>query len=166
MASDMFLKVDGIDGESSDDKHPGEIEVLSYSWGVKQQRSGSASSAGSLSTGRADFSDFSIVKAIDKASPTLALACADGTHLKSVKLELCRAGGDKQPYMEYKFSDVIITSFRPGGNNNGDTETLPLEEVSFAYGKAEWKYTQTKVQGGKGSGNVAGGWDLTKNAKL
>ena len=55
---------------------------------------------------------------------------------------------------------------RPGGNNNGDTETLPLEEVSFAYGKAEWKYTQTKVQGGKGSGNVAGGWDLTKNAKL
>ena len=66
MASDMFLKVDGIDGESSDDKHSGEIEVLSYSWGVRQQRSGSASSAGNLSTGRADFQDFSIVKAIDK----------------------------------------------------------------------------------------------------
>jgi type VI secretion system secreted protein Hcp len=166
MASDMFLKVEGVDGESTDEKHPGEIEVLSYTWGVKQQRSGSASSAGNLSAGRADFADFSIVKAIDKSSPTLALSCASGKHIPTVTLELCRAGEDKQPYMEYKFTDVIITSFRPGGSSNGGGETLPLEEVSFAYGKAEWKYTQTKVAGGKGSGNVAGGWDLTKNAKV
>ena len=164
MAVDMFLKVDSVDGESTDDKHPGEIEVLSYSWGVSQQKSGSASSHGSHTAGRADFNDFSIVKAIDKASPKLMLACADGTHLKSIRLELCRAGGDKQPYMEYKFTDVIVTSFRPGGNGHG--EALPLEEVSFAFGKAEWKYTQTKVEGGKAAGNVAGGWDLKVNKKV
>ena len=165
MAFDAFLKIDGIEGESTDDKHKGEIEVLSFSWGVQQQLSGSASSAGSLTSQRADFHDFSVVKAIDKASPLLMLQCADGTHIKSVRLELCRAGGDKQPYMEYKFTDVVITAVRPGGSAHSN-ETLPLEEVSFGFGKAEWKYTQTKVEGGKGSGNVAGGWDLKANKKV
>ena len=164
MAVDMFLKVDGIDGESTDDKHKKEIEVLSFSWGISQQRSASASSAGSLSSQRADFHDFSIVKAIDATSPKLALSCADGTHIKNIRLELCRSGGDKQPYMEYKFTDVLVTGFKPGGSGHG--EALPLEEVSFTYGKAEWKYTQTKVEGGKGSGNVAGGWDLKANKKV
>jgi len=165
MPADMFLKIDGIEGESSDKAHAGEIEVLSYSWGVSQQRSGSASSAGSLTAGRADFQDLMIVKAIDKSSPLLTQHCADGKHLASIRLELCRAGEDKQPYMKYTFTDVIITSFQPGGSG-GDGETLPTESVSFAYGKAEWEYTQTKVTGGKGSGSVAGGWDLKANAKV
>lgn len=164
MAVDMFLKIEGIDGESTDDKHKKEIEVLSFSWGVSQHRSASASSAGSLSAQRADFSDFSIVKAIDAASPKLLLACCDGTHLKSVRLELCRAGGDKQAYMEYKFTDVLVTSFRPGGRH--ESETLPLEEVSFAFGKAEWAYTQTKVEGGRAAGRVPAGWDLKANKKV
>ena len=33
MAVDYFLKIDGIDGESQDDKHKDWIEVLSFSWG-------------------------------------------------------------------------------------------------------------------------------------
>jgi type VI secretion system secreted protein Hcp len=164
MAVDMFLKIEGVDGESTDDKHKKEVEVLSFSWGIAQQRSASASSAGSLSAQRADFHDFSIVKAIDIASPKLALACADGTHLKSIRLEICRAGGDKQPYMEYKFTDVLVTGFRPGGS--GHSESLPLEEVSFAYGKAEWAYTKTDVVGGKGAGKSPAGWDLKANKKV
>lgn len=164
MAVDMFLKIEGIDGESTDDKHKKEIEVLSFSWGVSQQRSASASSAGNLSSQRADFGDFSIVKAVDAASPKLLLCCADGTHLKSIRLELCRAAGDKQPYMEYKFTDVIVTNFRPGGSSH--SESLPVEEVSFAYGKAEWAYTQTKVEGGRGAGKIPAGWDLKANKKV
>ena len=33
-AVDTFLKIDGIDGESTDDKHKGEIEVFAWSWSV------------------------------------------------------------------------------------------------------------------------------------
>src|SRR5258708_8889413 len=106
MAFDGFLKVDGIDGESTDDKHKNEIEVLSFHWGVSQPRSGSASSAGSLTAERANFDNFVVIKAIDKASPKLALGCADGQHFTNARIELCRAGGDKQPYMEYKMTDV------------------------------------------------------------
>jgi hypothetical protein len=34
MASDIFAKIGDIKGESPDDKHKDEIEVLSFSWGV------------------------------------------------------------------------------------------------------------------------------------
>ncbi len=102
MAFDAFLNVKDIPGESTDDKHADWIEILSYSSGVSQTASASASSGGGASSERADFQDFSIVKALDKASPKLALACANGTHIPEVALELCRAGGDKVKYMEYK----------------------------------------------------------------
>lgn len=165
MAFDAFLKIDGIDGESTDDKHANWIEVLSYSTGLSQTASGSASTAGGATSQRADFQDFSIVKALDKASPKIAVACADGTHIKSVILELCRAGGDKVKYMEYKLSNCIISSVRPGGSSAGN-ETLPLEEVAFNYGKIEWTYTQQKRGDGSGGGQVAAGWDLEKNKKV
>lgn len=165
MAFDAFLKIDGIPGESTDDKHVDWIEVLSFSMGVTQPSSASASSGGGATAERADFADFSVVKAADKASPKLALACADGTHIKEIVLELCRAGGDKLKYMEYKFTNAIVSSWRPGGSAQGG-ETLPLEEVTFNYGKIEWNYIQQKRADGSGGGNVATGWDLQKNSKV
>lgn len=164
MAFDAFLKINGVPGESSDDKHKEWIEVLSYSFGVDQPKTSSASSHGSLSAERANFHDFHVVKALDKSSPKLFVACASGEHFPDATLEICRAGGDKQPFMEYKLTDVMVSSLRPGGTGKG--ESVPLEEVSLSYGKIEWKYTQTKVAGGKGSGNVAAGWDLKANKKV
>jgi len=165
MAFDAFLKIDGIPGESTDSKHKDWIEVLSYSCGVSQRASASASSSGGATAERADFQDFSIVKALDKASPKLALACADGSHIKEITLELCRAGGDKVKYMEYKLTHSIVSSVRPGGSAGGN-ETLPLEEVSFNFGKVQWTYVQQKRADGSGGGNVAAGWDLQQNKKV
>jgi len=162
MAFDAFLKVDGIPGESTDDKHKDWIEVLSYHMGVSQPATGSRSSGGAASAERANFSDLSIVKALDKASPKLFLACAKGDHITKVTLELCRATGDKQSYMKYDLSDVIVSSVRPGGSSHG-AETLPLEEVAFNYGKIEKTYTETDHGTGKAKGNVAANWDLKAN---
>jgi len=39
MASDIFIKIGDIKGESNDDKHKDEIEVMSWSWGMNQQGS-------------------------------------------------------------------------------------------------------------------------------
>lgn len=165
MAFDAFLKIDGIQGESTDDAHKDWIEVISYNTGITQSTSASASSGGGASSERADFQDFSIVKTLDKASPKLALACADGTHISEIILALCRAGGDKLQYMEYKLSNCIVSSVRPGGSGKGG-ETLPLEEVSFNFGKIEWTYTQQKRADGSGGGNVAAGWNLETNSKV
>jgi type VI secretion system secreted protein Hcp len=164
MAFDAFLKIDGIPGESTDDKHKDWIEVLSYGLGIQQPASASASTAGGAATERAIFQDVSITKALDKASPKLALACADGTHVKQVTLELCRAGGDKVKYMEYGLTNCIISSYHDGGSAGG-AEDLPIETVSFNYGKIEWIYTQQKRADGSGVGQVVAGWDLEQNKK-
>jgi len=163
MAFDAFMKINGVVGESTDDQHKEWIELLSFSWGVQQPKS-VVSSAGSLAAERADFGDFSITKVIDKASPKLATACASGEHFSEVKIEVCRAGGDKQKYMEYKLTDVITTGFRLAGHKSN--EILPVEEVSFSYGKIEKNYTETDKQTGKGKGQVAAGWDLKTNKKV
>ncbi|MGC9323797.1 MAG: Hcp family type VI secretion system effector [Desulfomonilia bacterium] len=162
MAFDAFLKIDGVPGESTDDKHKDWIEILSYSHGLSQPASGSVSSGGGRSAERCDHMDFTIVKAMDKATPKLALFCCNGSHIKEIKLELCRAVGDKQKYMEYKLTDVIVSSVRPGGSAEGG-ETLPLEEVSFNYGKIEWVYTETDHKTGKPKGDVKTHWDLVAN---
>ncbi len=161
MAFDAFIKIDGIEGESTDEKHAGWIEVTSYNTGLSQTVSSTASSAGGASAERADFQDFSITKQIDKASPKLAVACADGTHIGSIVVELCRSGTDKVKFMEYKMTNCIIS----GTSTTGGGE-FPTENVTIDYGKIEWSYTQQKRKGGGAAGNVASGWDLEKNCKV
>ncbi len=159
MAADNFLQIDGIKGESTDDKHKEWIEVLSYNWGVSQTASTAGVSGTSASAGqRADFQDLTIVKLMDKSSPPLMKACAKGEPIKEVKLELCRAVGDKQVYMEYKLEQVIISSVSTGGGGGGEA----TESVTFNYGKIQLTYTPFD-RDGKAMGKVPAGWDLTKN---
>jgi type VI secretion system secreted protein Hcp len=162
MAFDSFLKISTIPGESTDDKHKDWIEILSFNWAVSQPSSGSRSSGGAASSQRVNHSDFGVVKSLDKASPKLFSACCKGEHISEVTLTLCRATGDKQKYMEYKMSDVIISAVRPTGTSQGG-ESLPMEEVSFNYGKIELTYTATDHKSGKSLGDVKASWDLVAN---
>ena len=148
MAKDMFLKIEGIPGESTDDAHADWIEILSFNSGVSQSASAAASTGGGASAERADFQDFSIVKELDKATPKLNLFCANGSHIAEVKIELCRAGGEKIKYMEYIMSNVIVSSVSIGGGGG----SLPTESVTFNFGKVEWTYTQQKRADGSGGG--------------
>lgn len=162
MAFDAFIKIDGIDGESTDEKHADWIEVKKFSTGLNQQASATASSVGGASSERADFHGLTITKLIDKASPKLALACAAGTHIDSITLEICRAGDQKVKYMEYKMSNCIIGSV----TTSGGEEEFPQEDVTIDFGKVEWAYTVQSRKGGGAAGNVAGGWDLQRNCKV
>ena len=164
MPFDAFLKVATVPGESTDDKHKEWIEVLSYSWGASQAAGGAASATGSHAGQRVDISPFSVVKQLDKASPKLFLSCCTGEHIGEVTMELCKAGGDKQKYMTYKFTDVLVSSVRPGGSSQGG-DALPLEEVSFSFGKVELEYIPIDKTG-KPQGQVPAGWDLQKNSKV
>src|SRR5215468_8830003 len=84
MASDIFAKLGDIKGESIDDKHKDEIEVLSYSWGVSNAGSMNYGTGGG--EGKASFHDLSFAHKIDKASPVLMQACATGVHLKDATI--------------------------------------------------------------------------------
>ena len=164
MPFDAFLKIDGVDGETSDAKHKGEIEILSFHWGVSQAITGTVSSTGTFSGQRADMTALSVVKQLDKSSPKLAQGCAAGDHFKTATLTLSRAGGDKQPYMKYQLSDVLIENVSTGGAGQGEGG-VPSEEVSLRYAKIELEYTVVGTDG-KAAGNVSGGWDLKENKKV
>jgi type VI secretion system secreted protein Hcp len=161
MSADMFLKIEGIDGESTDDAHDKWIEVLSYSLGVSQPVSG-VSATGGRTGGRADFQDLTITKTIDNSTPDLNIKCASGEHVPKIELELCLATGDKHTFMKYTLEDCIVTSISPGGSTGG--ETKPLENVSFAYGKIKWEYTPIDHTGAPGSATDRT-WNLEKNVK-
>jgi len=135
MAFDCFLKIDGIPGESHDDKHKDWIEILSYSHGITQPASASRSSGGRARPSAATMRIFPSSKPWTRPRPKLALFCSNGSHIKEIKMELCRATGDKQPYMKYLLNDVIVSNYRPGGSAQGG-EALPMEEVSFNYGRS------------------------------
>lgn len=148
MAVDMFLKVEGIDGESSDDAHAQWIELLSYSHGVSQPVSG-ASGTGGRTAGRADFQDFTVTKTLDASTPDLNLHCANGKHIPKIEIELCLATEDKHVFMKYEMEDVIVSSISPGGSSDGGGK--PLETVSFAYGTFKWEYTPIDSKGAPGA---------------
>ena len=108
MASDIFAKIGDIKGESPDDKHKGEIEVLSWSWGVNQ--SGTMSHGGGGGEGKASFNDFNFTHHIDKASPVLFQACAGGDHIKEATLVQRKAGKGQQ---EFKFLNPMTKQIEP-----------------------------------------------------
>ena len=158
MAGDCFLKIDGIPGESTDDKHKDWIEIMSYSSGVTQMSAGERSTGGAATGGRCSHQDISIVKGMDKASPTLNLYCCQGKHIPNVVIELCRATGNKEKYMEYKMEDVIISSVSVGGGGG-----VPTESATFNCGKITWNYIQTDHKTGEAKGNVEKYWSLIDN---
>ena len=160
MAVDMFLKIEGIDGESTDDAHPKWIELRSFNHGVVQPLSG-ASGTGGRTGGRADFQHFEVVKTVDNATCDLNIYCAKGEHIPSIEIELCLATGDKHTFMKYVMEDVIVSAVQPGGSSDGD-EVRPLEEVSFAYGKVKWEYTPIDHTGKPGAA-VYRTWNLETN---
>ena len=176
MAVDMYLNIDGIKGESQDDKHKDWIEVLSYSHGMAMPVSSTKSSAGGGSSGRTQHGDFVISKYIDLASPKLYEAVSSGKHFGKVTFEMCRAGGSQLPYLTITLEEVIISNVQQEGpKSNGykpekddgsaavtNADVLPTEDVSLNYGKIEWKYTQQKRSDGSGGGNVSAKVDLTK----
>lgn len=127
MAVDMFLKIDGIDGESIAHKHKGDIELLSFSWGLAQTR---ATSGGGGGAGKTQVQDFSIVKQMNSSSPLLMERCCTGEHIPSVTMTLVNKE-TKEEYLKIKLTDVLISSYQTGGAGQGGA--VPMDQVSFNF---------------------------------
>src|SRR5437763_13199723 len=119
MAVDMFLKIDGVDGESKDKKNSKQIDVLAWSWGMSN--SGSAHVGGGAGAGKVNVQDVSVTKYVDSSSPKLMLACCNGTHYANALLTVRKAGGDSPvEYIKIKMEEVFITSVSTGGSGGED----------------------------------------------
>ena len=160
MAIDVYLQIDGIKGESQDDKHRDWIECESVHWGIFQPKSATASTGGGHTAERAELEEIAFRKVADLASPLLMQHCAMGKTIPKAKFEFMRADGDGTPvkYFEIELENVLIGGISPGISAG----SLLSEEVALKFSKVKWKYTQQKIGGGIG-GNTMGGWDLAGN---
>ena len=155
---DYFLKIQGIEGESQDSKHKGEIDLESWSWGETQ--SGTHATGGGGGAGKVSMQDFHFVMKVNKASPKLLLACANGEHIKEAVLTCRKAGKEQQEFLKLKLSDLLVSSFQTGGSGHGDI--VPTDQISLNYSKIEYEYKEQKPDGSLG-GAVKAGWDLKTN---
>ena len=160
-AVDYFLKLDGIDGESTDDKHKGEIDIESWSWG--ESNSGTHGSGGGGGAGKVAMQDFHFVMKQNKASPVLMLACASGEHIKKAVLTCRKAGKDQQEYFKINFDTLSVSSFQTGGSAHGDV--VPTDQISLNYTKIQFEYRPQDSKGALG-GTIKAGWDTGANKKL
>ena len=156
-AVDYFLKIDGIEGESQDDKHKNEIDVLSWSWGENQH--GTSAAGGGGGAGKVSMQDFHFVMKVSKASPKLMLACATGEHIKKAVLTARKAGKEQQEYLKVTLSDLLVSSYQTGGSGHGDV--VPTDQVSLNFSKIEVVYKEQKADGSLGGATPAG-FDLKK----
>jgi type VI secretion system secreted protein Hcp len=147
VASDIFAKLGDIKGESLDDKHKDEIEILSWSWGLAN--SGTLAAAGGAGAGKTNFSELSFTHKLDKASPVLMARCAAGQHLKQATITHRKAGKDQQEFLVVKLSDVLITAVTDGGSEGDDG---PMETVSLAFAKVDLEYRPQKADGSVDAG--------------
>ncbi|MGH8137967.1 MAG: Hcp family type VI secretion system effector [Steroidobacteraceae bacterium] len=160
MAGDMFLMLDGIKGESADDKHKGEIDIESFSWGLAQTGSGSRGTGSG--TGKVDISDISIQKRVDRSSPTLQLACANGKHIAKGKLTVLKAGENPLEYFTVDLESILVSSYQLSG---ADGAGIPTESLALNFVKVKTEYWTQSDKGAKGE-NANFSWDIAKNVKF
>jgi type VI secretion system secreted protein Hcp len=161
-AVDYFLKLDGIDGEATDDKFAKNIELQSWSWGESNSGGFSAGTGGG--TGKVSMQDFHFVMACNNASASLAQACAGGTHIAFAELNCRKAGDTPQVFLKIKMSDVLVSSFQTGGSAHGDI--VPTDQISINFAKIEYAYGKQDAKGKVASLDQKFGYDLKLNKKV
>ena len=159
MAVDMFLKLDGIDGDSKDAKHKGELDIESFSFGATHPGATTGTGGGA---GKVSMQDFSFTTQVNKASPKLFLACASGQHIKTALLTVRKAGGQQQDFLKVTLSDVTVSGYHQRAAEAAD---MPRDQVALNFAKIHVSFSGQRPDGTPDA-PVSGGWDLKKNIKF
>jgi type VI secretion system secreted protein Hcp len=156
MTIDCHLKLDGVKGESTHDKHKDEIALQSWDWAVTNA---SNSSGGGMAVGKGKPENMHFVKKFDISSIAISQKCAGGNHFKEAVISMSLAGGKQEDFLTIKLKEVFITSFQVSAGTGGEV----TDHVSLAYGDIEYKYKPQKADGSLG-GEAVFGWDTRTTA--
>jgi type VI secretion system secreted protein Hcp len=159
--ADAFLKIGDVKGECKDAEYKEWIEALSWSWGATQM--GTASHGVGLGGSKVQLQDFSFNMHFCAASPELFLSCCSGHHYPEATLVMRKPtgkdGGQKK-FLEFKFKDVMVSSYQTGGS-----EGLPVEALSLNFTSMTQEYFTQDAKGATKSAGKAG-WDVKTNKKV
>lgn len=157
---DIFLRLEGIQGESADEEHLNEIDVLGWGWQLSNP--GTTHTGGGGGAAVSEIGDISIIKNSDLASPALYLAVMQGQRIPEAVLTLRRAdqqSGRGYPYLVITMTDVMVTSGRPGGSAG---DTTPVEQITLNFARVRIEYYPQKPDGTAGP-PVEVNWDIVTN---
>jgi len=157
MAVDMFLNLDTVKGESIDDAHKDEIDLLSWNFGATQ--TGTAQSGGGAGAGRVQVRDLSLTKKVDRSSAVLFSLCCKGEHVDKAVITVRKAGGTPLEYLKVHLEKVLISGYSTGGNEVNDQI---VETVTLNFARAQLEYTPQKDDG-SGAPSIIKGWDIGAN---
>jgi type VI secretion system secreted protein Hcp len=151
-SADIFLRLDGIPGESTDDDHKGEIDVEAFTFNAKR------------ASGKVRFSPLRVIKVYDASSPRLMQAAASGRHIRSATLTFRRSADPSGvEFLVYKLSDVTVASYQEGGAN-ADERTLGSLEDEIGLSPAKVQVTERTIDaGGRAGPAVTASFDLRRN---
>jgi type VI secretion system secreted protein Hcp len=162
MAVEIFLKLDGIDGESEKKGAEKWIEAFSFSNGAANHSTVSMGTGSGA--GKVDISSISFQKQLDVASPKLFQSCCMGTHIKTGSMVVRESTGNEttETYFQYDLTEVFVDSISWGGAAGGGkpSESLSLSAKSIVV--TYWPQDEKGKLGNK----QAFGWNLSKNAKV
>ena len=158
MATNMFIRIGDIKGESHDSRHKDEIEIVSWAWGIANPVMGSSGTG--TSTGRATFQDITFTHLVDRASPRLMLASASAQRFRDARLTVRRPGTTTpEEFLLINLENVVVT-----GTQLSATEPVGglVEHVTLAFVRVDYEYRRQLPDGSPDTG-VHFKWDLQHN---
>lgn len=144
--ADIFLFLDGIEGESLDAKHKDQIDILSYSQSFRNVTSTIGGGAG---TGKVTCGDITLLKNIDKSSPQLIQAVTKGTHIAKGVLTFQTTGKTQAAYYTVTLTDILISSIDQ--SDQSDLAKI-VERTTLTPAVFEFEYRAQKADGSLDAG--------------
>jgi len=129
----MFLWIDGIQGESTDNERSTPwIEIQSWSWDTHNAIRWDMNQGGQST--KANIGGILVNKICDHASVTLHRYCVTGKHFKTAQIICRKNDGDKKlEYLTVEMTDVMISKVTWSGNgdNQAVNETVNIDFADF-----------------------------------
>lgn len=142
-ASDIFLQLDGIEGESTDAKHKGSVQIHAFSWGLSN--AGSTKVGGGGGAGKVNVQDLSFTSSVNKATPELIRLASKGEHFKTATLSVRKAGGKLEDYLAIELENTLVSSYQVSGHGGGHGQ--PTESISLNFTKIKYDYNSQQAVG-------------------
>jgi len=148
MGYNTYLHLEGIPGECAEEAHRGWLTVDSFSHSVSNPAQGNG----------AFLRDLSVARYVDRATPLIARATAEGRLFREARLELCRSDGTRARFMEIRLGKVRLTMHSLSVSPQADVRT-PFESLNLSYEKIEWLYFPSAFEPApEAAGEVRAGW--------
>jgi type VI secretion system secreted protein Hcp len=156
MAVDVYLRIDGITGESQDANFKGQIQLESFSFGA----SNVVHIGVGAGSGKVAFAPMTATKLPDTTSPLLFLAVCEGTKTATATVSFVQLGASTA-FVKFDLGTVLIS-----GITTSEANGMTVETITVACATLRYTVTTLDPVTGVIVSLVSEGWDITKNRKL